>query len=127
MDCISAGESPSICVSAMASGGTYATLLPLGQETVSAINPNVKWISTIAYTVMGEPLTYGTTVFPVKPEDFEFGKTFMELSEQLLAEGKVKVHRPAVDKYGKGLAGILKGLEEMRAGNVSGEKLVVTL
>lgn len=32
-----------------------------------------------------------------------------------------------VNKNGSGLEGVLKGLEEMESGNVSGEKLVYTI
>merc|ERR1711964_832013 len=71
--------------------------------------------------------SFGPNQIPAKPEDFEFAKTFWELTRGLLEEGKVKVHKPSVNKYGKGFEGILKGMDEMKNGNVSGEKLVFTL
>jgi hypothetical protein len=64
---------------------------------------------------------------PAKPEDWEFGKMFWTLSEELLAQGKIKVHRPSVNEGGKGLEGVLKGMQAMREGKVSGKKLVYTL
>jgi hypothetical protein len=79
--------------------------------------------STVAYTVVGEYFSLGEgTEFPAKPEDFEFGMMFWELSRGLLAEGKIKIHRPSVNKYGKGLEGIVEGMDAMRQGRVSGYK-----
>ncbi len=49
-----------------------------------------------------------------------------ELSRELLEQGKMKAHKPTVKKYGKGLDGALEGMEQMKAGKVSGEKLVFT-
>ncbi len=49
------------------------------------------------------------------------------MSRELLEHGKLKVHRISLDKYGKGFEGVLKGMDAMRKGEVSGEKLVVTV
>jgi hypothetical protein len=48
-------------------------------------------------------------------------------SRGLLEQGKVKVHRPSINKYGKGFEGVLKGMDAMRHKKVSGEKLVFTV
>lgn len=75
------------------------------------------------YTVFGEEFSFGKELkFPPILEDFEYTKKFMGLTEKLLAEGKLKAHRAKVGA--DGLKGVLKGLEDMKAGNVSGEKLV---
>lgn len=75
------------------------------------------------YTVFGEGFNFGKgSEFPAIPEDFEYTKKFIELTEKLLAEGKLKAHRAKVGA--DGLKGVLKGLEDMKAGKVSGEKLV---
>ncbi len=108
------------------SGGTYTSLLSVPAETIKKINPNVEVKSTLGYTMIGEPIRFRELI-PAIPENFEFGKRFWELSRELLEQGKVKVHRPSVNKYGKGFDGILKGLDAMRHDQVSGEKLVVTL
>lgn len=83
--------------------------------------------STLGYTVVGEYFKFGPNEIQAKPDDFEFGKMFWEMSRSLLAEGKIKVHRPSVNKYGKGLDGVLEGMQQMKNGKVSGEKLVYTL
>jgi hypothetical protein len=47
---------------------------------------------------------------------------FWKLAGQLLEQGKLKVHPPSVRP--NGLKGVLEGMQEMRDGKVSGEKLV---
>jgi hypothetical protein len=127
-DCISEDPSHKITVSAMSSsGGVYSTLLPIPENEVRDINDKVTMKSTLGYMVIGESFKLGPQEIPAKPEDFEFGKMFWELSRGLLEQGKVKVHRPAVNKFGKGLEGVIKGMDAMRQGKVSGEKLVFTI
>jgi NADPH:quinone reductase-like Zn-dependent oxidoreductase len=127
-DCISEGPSAKITVSAMSSsGGLYSTLLPVPKEEVRNINDKVTMKSTLGYTVVGEYFKFGPQEVPAKSEDFEFGKMFWESSRELLEQGKVKVHRPAVNKYGKGLEGAIKGMDAMRQRKVSGEKLDFTV
>ncbi len=128
LDCIAMGTSPEITVNAMSpSGGVYTSLLSVPPETIHKINPKVEVKSTLGYTVVGEFFKYRTIDIPAKPEDFEFGKMFWELTRELLEQGKIKVHRPSVNKYGKGFDGIVKGLDAMRHDKISGEKLVYTL
>ncbi|KAH8602743.1 alcohol dehydrogenase class-3 [Bisporella sp. PMI_857] len=120
-DCISEGDSPKITLSAMASG-TYSALLKLDPNVLRQINPDIEYKHTMVYTTIGEDS--GWPDFPASQEDFEFAKTFWELSRELLAQGKIKVHKPSVDKYGGGFEGILAGLKALEEGKVSGEKLV---
>lgn len=127
-DCISEGQSTFITVSAMSSsGGVYSVLLPVPEDEVHRINNKVQKKSTLGYTVVGESFKFGPLEIPAKPEDFEFGKMFWDLSRDLLADGKVRVHRPSVDKFGRGFEGVIKGMDAMRHGKVSGEKLVFTI
>lgn len=60
--------------------------------------------------------------YPAVPEDYEFMKRFSALAEELLKDGKIKVHPLRVE--GEGLKGVLDGLQLMREGKVSGQKLV---
>jgi hypothetical protein len=128
LDCIGGEEPAKISAAAMSpAGGTFSTILQPKRDLMASINPKVKVNSTVAYTVVGEYYLWGQSENQAKPEDFEFGKMFWELSRGLLESGRVKVHRPAVNKYGASFDGILKGLDAMRQGKVSGEKLVFTL
>ena len=63
-------------------------------------------------------------VFPATMEDYQFNQIFFRLAVKLLSEGQIKVHPP---KVGKGLDGVLAGLDDMRQGKVSGEKLVYSI
>jgi hypothetical protein len=47
---------------------------------------DVESSAVVMYTMMGEEFIYGGRTFPALPEDFEFAKMFMGLTEKLLAE-----------------------------------------
>jgi len=76
---------------------------------------------TLAYTTNGRPMKFRGHDMPAKPEDFEFAKKQWDLTEKLLAEGKLNLV-PTV-KQG-GLEGVFEGLEDLRSGKVSAQKLV---
>ncbi|OIW31608.1 GroES-like protein [Coniochaeta ligniaria NRRL 30616] len=127
-DCVGSEDSARLCVSAMSreKGGQYRSLLGVDAKVIEGVNPKVQSGVTLAYFVFGEEFRkWGP--FPAKPADFEFGKMFWEMTRGLLAEGKVKAARQDVNRGGKGLEGVLVGLQEMREGKVSGVKLVYTL
>ncbi|KAH8812586.1 chaperonin 10-like protein [Xylogone sp. PMI_703] len=128
LDCISEGDSTQITVEAMSSsGGVYTNLLSVADEQVHSVNPKVQKKGTLAYTMFGQPFKMGDSEIPTVPGHWEFGVMFWELSRKLLAGGKVKVHKPTVNKGGSGLEGVMAGLDLLRNGKVSGEKLVYTL
>ena len=82
----------------------------------------VKCTSTTMYTMFGEGFYKYGKEFSASKDDFEFAKTWMNLTEKLVAEDKVRPHPKRLGMGG--LEGVLKGLEELKAGKVSGEKLV---
>ncbi|PCH01844.1 Polyketide synthase, enoylreductase [Penicillium occitanis (nom. inval.)] len=119
-DTVSEEGSAKICAEALSSeaGAKYGSIL-----SVKSPREDVESVNTLMYTVFGEEFKFGKgSEFPAIPEDFEYTKKFIELTEKLLAEGKLKAHRAKVGA--DGLKGVLKGLEDMKAGKVSGEKLV---
>jgi len=77
---------------------------------------------TLMYTIFNEEFEKGGRVTPASKEDFEFAKMFFEVTEKLMAEGKLKPHPAKVGSGG--LKGVLQGMEDMKAGKVSGVKLV---
>jgi len=77
------------------------------------------------YTAIGESFTKFGQDFAAKPEDYKLASNFMQIAEQLFAEGKLVPHPQSVGEGG--LYGVLDGLQRMRDGKVSGEKLVYRL
>ncbi|KAI9341359.1 chaperonin 10-like protein [Obelidium mucronatum] len=127
-DCVSEGGSFAISAASISpEGGVYSALLGVDKAVMTAINPNIVIKNTFAYTVIGKAYKMGDAETPAIPEDFEFAKSFAVLSNTLLGQGKVKVHTPSVNEQGTGLEGVLKGLDLLRNGKVSGKKLVYTL
>lgn len=61
-------------------------------------------------------------IFPPDHASFRYAKDFLTMANQLLADGRIKVHPQHVGK--DGLVGVLDGLDMMRQGKVSGTKLV---
>jgi len=119
-DTVSEEKTAKICAEALSSSGEgahYGTIL-----NVKAPREDVKFTTTLMYTVFGEEFTKGGHPFPASKEDFEFGKVWFALTEKLVGEGKLKAH-PASVRDG-GLEGILKGLDDLKEGRVHGEKLV---
>jgi NADPH:quinone reductase-like Zn-dependent oxidoreductase len=120
-DTISEGTSPKICADALASSGSpkYGSILNVKDFPRS----DVKQIYSLGYTMIGEDFRFrGSNVYKAVPEDFEFGKKWVSLVENLLAEGKIKPHRK--DLRSGGLDGILQGCNDLKEGRVSGNKLV---
>lgn len=127
-DCIAQGDAPIISAAALSRTrpGHYRSLVRVADEVVTAVNDKLDNGARLGYTVIGEAINKGQPI-PAIPADYEFGKKFWELSRELLAEGKIKPARTEVNRGGKGLEGVLVGLQEMKAGKVSGVKLVYTL
>ncbi|KAI9738804.1 MAG: hypothetical protein M1834_008311 [Cirrosporium novae-zelandiae] len=118
-------SSVSICCTALSSSPTttttggchYSSLQPIEDFPRKDIINKV----TFGYTAIGERCLLGKLDLPVSKEDFEFWKMWSGIAEGLIAEGKV---RPVPTEVGKGLEGVLEGLQRMREGKVSGRKLV---
>lgn len=133
-DCVAEDDTVKLCAAALATEAEagpgkrarYSALLGIETELINAINPNVVPTGTIAYTAVGEPFKKGKYVAAV-PEDMEFAKGFWDLARGLYADGTVKPIKTLVDQEGKGLEGVLKGLDLLRNGKVSAAKLVYTM
>jgi NADPH:quinone reductase-like Zn-dependent oxidoreductase len=119
-DTVSEGTSANICSNAMASsGGNYTSILAVDFPRKD-VNADV----VFGYTINGEPFKMGPkgALVEAKPEDRQFGEKFWNISEELLSAGKFKGHRYTVGSGG--LHGVMSGLQRMKEGKVSGEKLV---
>lgn len=121
-DTIGEADSAQFCADALS---TDSALSPKRYGTIlqsKCPRDDVETVGTLMYTIFGEEFAKFGATFPACAEDFEFAKSFMAMTEKLLAEGKLKTHAEAVGKGG--LQGALQGMEDMKAGKVSGKKLV---
>lgn len=117
-DTIAEGDAPKICEESISSkGGKVSHLLPAQGTRDDVVNEFM-----LGYTVTGEAFSYRNKDVPAKPQDFEFGKKFWDLSTKLIEAGRIKVHQPKVGK--DGLVGVFDGMQQFREGKVSGVKLV---
>ena len=128
-DCV--GNSEVLCAEALSESepSRYGTIVaPASKESLVAANPLVDgpfW--TLGYRGLAEPFELGGKFFPPSEDELEFAKMFYGLTQDLLAEGRIKPIDLTVNKTGPGLEGVMKGMDEMQAGKVSGTKLVYTL
>ncbi|KAL5341189.1 GroES-like protein [Aspergillus crustosus] len=117
-DTISLPESIAFSDSAISSsGGEYSALL-----NVTSSRSDVESRYTIGYTATGEEKLIGTLTLPTSRVDREFAEGFWELSRELFERGRVRTHVVSVREGG--MQGAVTGLEAMRKGEISGEKLV---
>ena len=120
-DTVTVPSSVTICASAIGSGGgTYCNLLD-----VDCPREDVKSVFFLGYSLSGEEYIFEGETYPAQPQDFAFATKWYELAEKVWAHGRWKPHPQRVGVGG--LRGVLDGLQEMREGKVSGEKLVYLL
>ena len=118
-DCISEGSSIAVCANAISSkGGHYSALLSVSDFPRDDVTSK----STLAYTAMGKAIRLRGNDIPAIPENEQFASKFWTLTEKLLKDGKFKTQPVKVGSGG--LQGVFDGLDLLRKGKVSGEKLV---
>ncbi|KAI0523765.1 GroES-like protein [Xylaria bambusicola] len=130
-DCTGFGAS--ICAAALSDseeGGRpkYATIIPVKREIFDAENPVVDGPHfTLGYDVFGVPYPRLGKQFVPDPSEVEYATMFWQTTQGLLESGKLIPLKPEVNRLGKGLEGVLTGLDELKNDRVSGTKLVYTL
>ena len=117
-DTVNVESSAAICANAIAPiGGVYCNLLGL-----DCPRQDVKSTFFLGYGISGESYIFEGDKYEARPEDFVFASGFLELAEKLWTEGKFKPHPQRIGTGG--LLGAVCGMQEMREGRISGEKLV---
>lgn len=118
-DCISSEATAKICVESLGpNGGKYSSLIRVEKLPREDVENSL----TIAYTAFGEDFIFKSKKFAASREDLDFIVQFQSLSSKLLEQGKIRPHPHRVRSGG--LEAIPQGLQELREGKVSGEKLV---
>ena len=140
-DTIATADTAAICTNAV---GAVANARPLasgiaGTETTAlyacTLDPVLPrpWSQSLvpitkkpflAYTAFGEAFWFEGEDFAANVEDYNFAVVFSGLVEGLLEQRKIKTH-PV--RLRVGLEHILDGLNDMRRGAVTGQKLVYRL
>jgi NADPH:quinone reductase-like Zn-dependent oxidoreductase len=120
IDYISIPETAAFCAAVMSPGAKYSQIM-----LSKCPRDDVEQIDTLGYFMLGEEWTQSGVTHAASQEAFEFSRSFAEISERLLKEGKVRPH--PVDLREGGLAAIPSGLAELKAEKVSGKKIVVSL
>ncbi|KAI2602339.1 alcohol dehydrogenase [Hypoxylon sp. NC1633] len=124
------GDGGAVCAGALtdAEASKYAAIMKVDADLVHAINPRVDGPHVhLAYDVQGHSYLWFDSERPAVPEDHEYAARFLQICPALLESGAVKPIRTIVNQGGSGLEGVLKGLDELRAGKVSAAKFVYTL
>jgi len=121
-DTIATEATAKLSAEAMSSkkGGIYCNLMD-----INAPREDIKSIFFLAYTAMGRVFSYEGEDWPLVPGDYDIAKQVIVIAEELLEQGKIKSH-PATVRDG-GLEAIPAGMEYIRHGRISGEKLVYVI
>jgi NADPH:quinone reductase-like Zn-dependent oxidoreductase len=110
------------CNEALSTDSSIASYATIVWGKTGFPRKEVKSSTTLMYTMFGESFQKYGGDWPASKEDFEFGKLWMNLTEKLVAEGKLKPHPKRLE--GGGLEGVLSGLNLLKEEKVSGGKLV---
>ncbi|TFK91792.1 GroES-like protein [Polyporus arcularius HHB13444] len=110
-----------IAVQAIGPSGGTVVGLNVTQSTESG-RKDVTIIETLLYSVNGRAFSLGPMQFPAAPEDRVHMAAFLKKLPQLVRDGAVKPI--PVKLWEGGLEGVHGGLQYMREGKVSAEKIV---
>lgn len=107
----------------------YGTIIPVKPEELHRVNPAIDGpYFTLGYDAIGEEFPRMGQGFFTPPEDeIEWARMFWNLTQELLESRKLTPLKPEVNRFGSGLEGVLRGLDELKNDRVSGTKLVYTL
>ncbi|KAK2052682.1 zinc-binding dehydrogenase [Colletotrichum caudatum] len=125
LDCITTVESTQACFKAIGrAGGKYVSLDPFQEHVATRKVVKTDWV--LGPAIFGDgstwPAPYGR---PADPELKEFGSKLWAITQKLVDEGRLQ-HHPLHVLEG-GFETIIRGMELVKKGQVSGEKIVVRL
>lgn len=127
LDCIADADSVAICFAAIQrAGGRYVSLERVPDELLArrrAVRPTF----VLAPEVFEEEIRLGQDGYdrPASKEKHELAVRCMGMFQRLLDQGRLRAHPTEVLEGG--LEGVVKGLERLATGEVSGKKLVAAI
>lgn len=117
-DTVNIPATAAVCAEAFGDqGGEYVNLL----GNVCS-RPDVTSTFFLGYDVSGEDYIFQHEKFEAKPDSLAWAVKYLPIVETLWKEGKWKAHPQRIGIGG--LQGVLEGLQILRDGKYSGEKLV---
>ncbi|EED12985.1 alcohol dehydrogenase, putative [Talaromyces stipitatus ATCC 10500] len=118
-DCIATASAAQICADALTTepGARYGGIIG-----VKFPREDVKHTDTLAYTGLGEDFEKRGRKFLNNEKHGEFQSMWFEIARTFLAAGRLRPHPVSVRP--KGLVGAIEGMETMKKGEYSAEKLV---
>ncbi|KAK9778089.1 putative Alcohol dehydrogenase-like protein [Seiridium cardinale] len=134
LDCISNAQSAQICYGALGrTGGAYVALEKY-PESIASTRRVVRPSWVMGPVMFGRELTLGEGYSqPADPEARAFARVWYPLAEALVGSGSLRRHPTSTVEQPEGSGGrgwpeaVLRGLEDLRRGNVSARKLVVAV
>jgi NADPH:quinone reductase-like Zn-dependent oxidoreductase len=124
-DGFSAGVSTDFCCRSVAKiGGKVVSLDPMAKSKITGVD----LVPILMYTLFGKPFALLQPIgpsFPAKPEDRAGLVKFYQILPSLISGGLLR--SPPTRVLGEGLVYLEQGLDMLRTGRVSREKIVVKL
>jgi hypothetical protein len=124
LDCVSESDSAQLCYGAIGrAGGRYCGLEPV-RQAVAAARPSVRASWLMVLTMFGRRVALdGEYAREASPADRALSANIFAATQTLLDAGRIKSH-PVKVLDGR-WAGVIQGVDMIRTGAVSGQKLVV--
>ncbi|KAF8606095.1 GroES-like protein [Ceratobasidium sp. AG-I] len=129
-DTVSNATTQTICAKSIsptpedAAPGKIIVVLPPDEEA-QALRKDIEIRNTTVYTSFGRAFALPTVEFPALPADREHMASWIPKIKDLVDSGKIKPN--PVKVWAGGLEAISEGLQYMRDGKVSGEKIVYNI
>ncbi|KAA1476127.1 NAD(P)-binding protein [Dentipellis sp. KUC8613] len=120
-DAISEGNSAELASKTLRKDGPRKVAL-VNAVDLSNLNQSADYYQSVPSALLNDDLSIGGVYYPRNKADFDLGVAFFENAARWLQEGRLKPN-PVTVRPG-GLSGIQDGLDFMKAGKVSGSKLV---
>jgi hypothetical protein len=124
LDCVSESDSAQLCYGAIGrAGGRYCALEPV-RQAVAAARPSVRASWLMVLTMFGRRVALdGEYAREASPADRALSANIFAATQTLLDAGRIDAH--PVKLLDGSWAGLIKGVDMIRTGAVSGQKLVV--
>jgi NADPH:quinone reductase-like Zn-dependent oxidoreductase len=122
------GDGVEICAKAMeqSSKSVYGTIVPSTDEALfKSLNPHADGPRLVlGYDGLGAAYKFGGNPRPYKQRESEYAASFAEAAEQLLQSKVIRPIPISLNPTGHGLKSVVAGLDRLRNGQVSAQKLV---